>query len=385
MEKLKELSKKMVQDAVAWRRHFHQFPELSNQEYRTSEKIREILDKFGIKYKKAAGTGVIAEIQGAGKDIIGLRADMDALPVKEEPSLEFASENDGVMHACGHDAHMAIALGVAGVFSKIKPLPFSIRFIFQPSEESLPCGAPRMIKEGALNGMKCLIGFHVWAGLETGTFSVISGPVMASADRFKILIKGKGGHGASPHTAIDPIVASAYFISQLQSIVSRKSAPVEPLVISVGKISAGDAFNVIPEQAELVGTVRTLNSKQNALAQKWIKKLLKGLEQGTGVKTALEYEGFVPVTINDRALSEKVVDILLNNFGKAAVKTDEKPTMGSEDFSFYSQIIPCCYFNIGCGRSEFFHHSSRFNLDEKCIGYGIQSLSNILWEIGSQK
>ncbi|MCM8789071.1 MAG: amidohydrolase, partial [Candidatus Omnitrophica bacterium] len=359
-ENLKELSIKMVEDAIAWRRHFHQFPELSNQEYRTSEKIQKILENFGIKYRRAAGTGVIAEIQGAGKGIIGLRADMDALPVKEQTSLEFASKNDGVMHACGHDAHMAIALGVAAVFSRIKTLPFSVRFIFQPSEESLPCGAPRMIKEGALNGMKCLIGFHVWAGLETGTFSVISGPVMASADRFKILIKGKGGHGASPYTAIDPIVASAYFITQIQTIVSRKSNPIDPLVISVGKISAGDAFNIIPEQAELVGTVRTLNSKQNTLAQKWMKKLLKGIEDGFGVKTVLEYEGFVPVTFNDRFLSEKVACVLSNIFGKMAVKKEEKPTMGSEDFSFYSQVIPCCYFNIGCGKSEFFHHSSRF-------------------------
>ncbi|MCM8815117.1 MAG: amidohydrolase [Candidatus Omnitrophica bacterium] len=257
--------------------------------------------------------------------------------------------------------------------------------MFQPSEESVPCGAPRMIREGALNGMKCLIGFHVWAGLETGTFSVISGPVMASADRFKILIKGKGGHGSSPHTAIDPIVASAFFISHLQTIVSRKSDPREPLVISVGKISAGEVFNVIPDQVELAGTVRAFDNKQNLLAQEWIERLLKGLEDGFGVKTTLEYEGFVPVTINDRALSEKVACILSKVFGASAVKKDEKPTMGSEDFSFYSQIIPCCYFNIGCGRSEFFHHSSRFNLDEKCIGYGIQSLSNILWEIGSQK
>lgn len=385
MENLKKIVCDVKDDVVLWRRHFHRFPELSNNEHKTSLKIQEILSNLGIGYRKAAGTGVIAEIKGNGDTIIGLRADMDALPVKEETSLEFASENHGIMHACGHDAHIAIALGVAKVFSKIKEIPFSLRFIFQPAEESIPPGAPRMIKEGALDGMKYLIGFHVWAGLDVGKFSVLGGPVMASADRFKIVIKGKGGHGASPHTAIDPVVASAYFLTQLQSIVSRKTDPRNPLVVSVGKISGGDAFNVIPEKVEILGTVRGFEPAQNKLAHNWIKKIIKGIEQSTGVRCILDYEGFVPVTFNDRKLSEKVACVISKIFGKRALKNDEKPTMGSEDFSFYSQIIPCCYMNIGCGKSEFFHHSSKFMINERCLEYGVEALANILWEIGSER
>ncbi len=381
---LKKLVMDVEKDVIAWRRYFHKFPELSNREYETSKKIQEILKQFHIKSRKAAGTGVIAEIKGKGSKLIGLRADIDALPVKEETGLDFASVKDGIMHACGHDAHMAIALGIAGIFSKIKELPFSIRFIFQPAEEASPSGAPRMIKEKALEGMKYLFGFHVWAGLDTGTFSVISGPVMASADRFKILITGKGGHGSSPHTTSDVIVASGYLVTQIQTIVSRRSDPRNPLVVSIGRISGGDAFNVIPDRVELLGTVRTFDKKQNDLAQKWLKKLLKGLEKGFGVKTHLEYEDFVPVTFNNPELSEEVRYILSGVFGATSIIKNEKPSMGSEDFSFYSRIIPCCYINIGCRNSEFFHHSSRFTIDEGCLKYGVEALSNIIWEIGSQ-
>ncbi|HOC02109.1 MAG TPA: amidohydrolase [Candidatus Ratteibacteria bacterium] len=382
IQEIDRISELFKEDVIKWRREFHKYPELSNQEKQTSLRIQKILKSFNIKFSTAAQTGVIAEIPG-GKKILGIRADMDALPVKEETGLDFASENQGIMHACGHDAHMAIALGVMAVFSKIKNLPFSLRAIFQPAEESFPCGAPRMIEEGALMGMKYLIGFHVWPSLKIGTFSVIKGPVMASADRFSIQIKGKGGHGASPHKAIDSIVASAHFISEIQTIVSRRSDPQNPLVISVGKISGGDAFNVIPEQVEILGTVRTFDQKQNILAEKNIKTILKGIETGFRVKTYLKYEEFVPSTYNDPLLSEKVIDILSSCFGKKSVITDEKPSMGSEDFSFYSRLIPCCYINIGCGKSEYFNHSSRFTINEGCLVSGIKAISRILWEIGS--
>lgn len=378
----KNLAASVNDEVVKWRRHFHQYPELSNKEYETSATIKKILGQLGIKFFSAATTGVIAEISGKDKTIIGLRADMDALPLVEETGLEFASVNKGVMHACGHDAHMAIALGVAKIFSQIKDIPFSIRIIFQPSEESTPSGAPRMINEGALKQMKCLIGFHVWAGLETGSFSVIKGPVMASADKFRILIKGKGGHGSSPHLTIDPVVASAYFITKLQTIVSRKSDPQNPLVVSVGKIGGGEAFNVIPEQVEILGTVRSFDSRQNNLAKQSIKQLLKGLESGFGVKTELNYEEFVPVTYNDPEVSDRVIEVLCSSFGKKAVKTDVKPTMGSEDFSFYSQVIPSCYINIGCKKNEFFHHSSKFTIDEKCLPVAVEALSLILYHCG---
>ncbi|MGB9642685.1 MAG: M20 metallopeptidase family protein [Candidatus Ratteibacteria bacterium] len=369
-------------DVIAWRRHFHQYPELSNKEVQTSQFIQNLLGKMGIPHRVAAGTGVIAEISGKNKKVIGLRCDMDGLPVTEETGLEFSSVYPGIMHACGHDAHMAIVLGVAKIFSGLKELPFSIRFLFQPAEESIPCGAPRMIKDGALDQMKYLIGFHVWAGLNTGEFSVNKGPVMASADRFTIVIKGRGGHGSSPHKTIDPVVASAFFITQLQTIVSRQSDPQNPLVVSVGKISGGDAFNIIPDQVELLGTVRTYDQKQNMMVEKSMKRMLKGLEKGTGVKTEIKYEDFVPTTYNNPELSEKIIEILQSRFGKQAVKTDEKPTMGSEDFSFYSQKIPSCYINVGCRKSPFFHHSSKFNLDERCLAIGVEAMATIIWNIG---
>ncbi|HOK79823.1 MAG TPA: M20 family metallopeptidase [bacterium] len=378
----KKLAASIEKDVIGWRRHFHQYPELSNKEFQTSRFIQKLLEKMGISYREVAGTGVIAEISGNGNKVIGLRCDMDALPVTEQTGLKFSSKYPGIMHACGHDAHMAIVLGVAKIFSSMKKLPFSVRFLFQPAEESIPCGAPRMIKEGAIDQMKHLIGFHVWAGLNTGEFSVNKGPVMASADRFTIVIKGKGGHGSSPHKAIDPIVASAYFIIQLQAIVSRQSDPQSPLVVSVGKITAGDAFNIIPDQVELLGTVRTYDQKQNTMVEKSMKKMLKGLEKGFGVKTEIRYEGFVPATYNNPELSERVIEILRNRFGNQSVKTDEKPTMGSEDFSFYSQKIPSCYINVGCGKSQFFHHSSKFNIDEHCLAIGVEAMATIVWNIG---
>jgi len=383
IQKIDKISQVLKNDVIMWRRHFHRHPELSNQEKETSLRIQKILKSFNISFRKAAETGIVAEIKGKSRKIIGLRADMDALPVKEETGLDFASENQGIMHACGHDAHMAIALGVMAVFSKLQDLPFSLRCIFQPAEESVPCGAPRMIKEGVLEEMRYLIGFHVWVGLETGSFSVIKGPVMASADRFSILIRGKGGHGASPHKTIDPIVAASHFITQLQTIVSRKSDPQNPLVVSVGRVSGGDAFNVIPEQVEILGTVRTFDHKQNVLAERNIRKLLKGIEAGFGVKTHIDYEGFVPVTYNDPGLAEKVASILSSSFGNRSVITDEKPIMGSEDFSFYSKVIPCCYIKIGCGKSEYFHHSNKFTIDERCLDTGVRAISKILWGIGS--
>jgi len=233
-----------------------------------------------------------------------------------------------------------------------------------------------MIKEGVLKEMKYLVGFHVWPGLEIGTFMVGQGRVTACVDSFDILIQGRSGHGASPHKTIDPIVAAAYFISQMQTIVSRKSDPQAPLVISVGKISGGDVYNVIPEQVQIVGTVRSFDPKQNKLAETHIQKLLKGLEKGFGVKTHINYHGFIPAVYNEPALAKKIACILSSSFGKRAVIVDEKTGMEGDDFSFYSNIIPSCYIKIGCGKSAYSHHSNKFN-----IVIAIKALSRILWEI----
>jgi len=250
-------------DIINWRRDFHMYPELGFEEYRTSEKIKEVLKKTGIKYEVKGKTGVIGYINKNFSKTIGIRADMDALPIEEQTGLEFSSKNKGIMHACGHDGHVATLLGVGIILNKFKDfLKYNVKLIFQPCEEKLPGGACELIKEGVLENTDFLIGFHFISDIPLNKIYIEKGIVMANTDRFRIIIKGKGGHGSAPDSTNDPVVCSAFLISSLQTIVSRRISPFQPCVVSVCKIKGGEAFNVIPDKVEIGGTVRTFRKKQ---------------------------------------------------------------------------------------------------------------------------
>ena len=282
-----EVERRMIE----WRRHLHRHPELSFQEFKTTEFIAEILAEWDIVAERPLPTGVVARIQGGlPGPRIAVRADIDALPITEQNTFEFASQNPGVMHACGHDGHTAMLLGVTDVLRRLQPqIAGEIVLLFQPAEEQLDGGAQGFLAAGALDGVDAVLGLHLWAGLDTGKVSIRSGPIMASTDEFKITIHGQGGHGAYPHQTADALVAAGYLITQLQTIVSRRIDPLEPAVVTVGTIHAGTAFNVITDRAELTGTVRTHSEPVRDRVSAELERVVTQGLSGLGVTAELRY------------------------------------------------------------------------------------------------
>tara|TARA_Y100000590_G_scaffold456648_1_gene607658 strand:- start:261 stop:1415 length:1155 start_codon:yes stop_codon:yes gene_type:complete len=357
------------------RRDFHKYPELSFQEKRTSKIVAEKLKSFGIKTKKNIGkTGVVgileSEIDGP---TIALRADMDALPIQETNNFSYKSVNDGVMHACGHDAHTAILLGAAEALSKMKKkLRGNIRFIFQPAEEGFG-GAQFMINDGAIDNVDEIYGLHVWNYQKSGTVGVKSGPVMAAADMFNIKIKGKGGHGAAPQGTVDSIVVASHLIQALQTIVSRNTNPLESTVVTIGEINGGYNFNIIADEVILKGTTRAYTIKNKNLIKKRMKDIIAGMEKTFKAKITLDYKDGYPPVINDVNATQTVYDaakkIVKNNVIEPYL------SMGGEDFSYYTNKIPGCFFFLGSApkdRKPFStpHHCSHFDIDEKAMLIG---------------
>ena len=357
------------------RRDFHKYPELSFQEKRTSKIVAEKLKSFGIKTKKNIGkTGVVgileSEIDGP---TIALRADMDALPIQETNNFSYKSVNDGVMHACGHDAHTAILLGAAEALSKMKKkLRGNIRFIFQPAEEGFG-GAQFMINDGAIDNVDEIYGLHVWNYQKSGTVGVKSGPVMAAADMFNIKIKGKGGHGAAPQGTVDSIVVASHLIQALQTIVSRNTNPLESTVVTIGEINGGYNFNIIADEVILKGTTRAYTIKNKNLIKKRMKDIIAGMEKTFKAKITLDYKDGYPPVINDVNATQTVYGaakkIVKNNVIEPYL------SMGGEDFSYYTNKIPGCFFFLGSApkdRKPFStpHHCSHFDIDEKAMLIG---------------
>ncbi len=370
---------------IADRRYLHQHPELGFREFKTAEFVRQRLESLGIAdiLTGVAVTGVIAKIHGTapaeGGNVL-LRADMDALPILEESDKEYASENDGVMHACGHDAHTAILLGAARILmARRDQFAGTVTLCFQPAEEMPPGGGISMIEEGALEGVDAAFALHVAASLPTGKVYIAPGGVMAGGDLFHITFQGKGGHAAEPHTATDPIIAAAATISALQSIVSRNTDPMDRAVVSVCTFKAGEAFNVIPDTAEIGGTFRYFRHEVGENIERRIGEIARDVASGLGCDANVEIMRGYPPTINDDAMAALCREALEDAFGAENV-LDAEPVMGGEDFSHMLRAVPGAYFNIGCAVERdgvnYGHHHPRFDIDEDCLAVGVHALAS---------
>lgn len=383
---------------IEWRRDFHQHPELSNREFKTAEKIAEHLKSLGIEVQTGvAKTGVVGLLKGnfPGK-VVALRADIDALPVTERNDLPFKSDvkttfldtETGVMHACGHDAHTAILMGVAEVLSKHKDkIHGTIKFIFQPAEEGPPPGeeggARLMIKEGVLDNPKvdAIFGLHINSETPVGTIKYKTGGMLAAVERFVITVKGKQTHGSQPWSGVDPILISAKIIDGLQTIISRESnLLVEPAVITVGKITSGTRFNIIPESAELIGTVRTLDQEMRTLIIDRMTEMSQTIAKAYGGSATIEFQNMTSVTYNDPNLVEAMLPSLKLQAGEENVII-MKATTGGEDFSFFQEVVPGFYFYLGgmtLGNTKAFpHHTPDFQIDESGMLLGVKALTQL--------
>ena len=373
---------------IETRRDFHNHPELSFEEYRTAKVIAEKLSSFGVEVKTGVGgTGVVGDLKGnANGKTVALRADMDALPIQEAGDVPYKSVNDGVMHACGHDGHMAMLLGAAEILSQQRnEIKGNIRFIFQPAEEG-GGGARYMIKGGCLDRVDEIYGMHLWNYQPYGEIGVKSGPIMAAADIFDITIKGIGGHGAMPQGTVDAIVVASNLIMNLQTIVSRNTDPIESTVITVGKISGGHGFNVIADEVKLRGTTRAMTEENRQMIKTRMQEIVEGVAKASGAEIIMDYQDGYPPTINDANASEKVI-LSAEKIISAGVK-EPYLTMGAEDFSYYLQKIPGCFFFIGSAPKgaklmSVPHHCSHFEMDERALLVGasvfVQLIKDILY------
>lgn len=361
---------------VAWRRDFHMHPELGCEEHRTANIVAEVLRELGYTVQQGiAKTGVVGLLENGAGPVIMTRVDMDALPIQEENKVPYASQNPGRMHACGHDAHVAIGLGIARVMAQHRDRWCgTLKVIFQPGEEGLN-GAEIMVREGVLENPRpeAVLAVHVWNPLPVGTIAATNGPVMAAAEAFHATIVGKGGHGAMPEETIDPVLIAAMVVTNLQTIVSRNVGAQETAVVTVGMIHAGDAFNVIPPTAELKGTVRTYDPLVRATVLERLTGIIQGTASMMGAKATLEWMPNTPAVINDAKITGLVQNVVKDLFGVQALKTDER-TMGSEDAAFLLQEVPGSYIFIGSGPlggDGAPHHNPHFNIEEDALVNGV--------------
>ena len=368
------ISPEVFQRQVSVRRELHKYPELSWEEVRTSAAICAFLERLGIPYRtKVARTGVVADIPGkAGVPCVVLRADMDALPIREETGLEFASAHEGVMHACGHDGHTAMLLGAAELLAKENNLPAPVRLLFQPAEEK-GAGAQAMIKDGALEGAGMIFGGHLDRHYRAGTIIVSEGAVNASSDNFCIEIIGQGAHGARPHESIDAVVVGSLMVMALQTIVSREINPAHPSVVSVGLFQAGTAPNVIAGQARLEGTVRAQDEGVRRQLNASVKRIAESIAQLHGATIHVAISLGTPPLVNSREMATLAREAAVEAVGETAVLPLHTANMGAEDFSYYLEHIPGAYVRFGAqvpGREGFPAHSSRFDFDEQALAVG---------------
>ena len=381
-----KLADKFFPKIVSIRRKIHQYPELAFEEHRTSKLIAETLRSLGIRTRTGvAKTGVVGILKGKAKNlkgkykVIALRADMDALPIQEKTGVDFASKVPGKMHACGHDAHIAIVLGSAMILNELRD-KFNgvVKFIFQPSEEKNPGGAKFMIKEGVLKNPKVdmIFGLHVKPDSEAGTIFLKEGPLMASSDEIYITVKGKGGHGAKPHRTIDPIAISAELILALQKVVSRFFDPTEPRVLTIGKIEGGSAPNVIPDEVRIEGTLRTMNETWRKKAWEMINQVLRGITSSYGADYKLEIRKGYPVLVNHREAVEFAREKAVELFGKRKV-SNANMVMGAEDFAYYLEKVPGCFIWLGAGdeRQRYDIHSPKMTIKEEAMKVGASLLA----------
>lgn len=379
LEKIKQLAKDYSEEFIGVRHHIHSNPELSYEEFKTSQYIQDKLASWNIRFEVKATTGVVGLIEGKNpsKKIIALRADMDALPITEENDVDYRSKNTGVMHACGHDVHTTCLLGAAKILSETKnDWEGTVKLIFQPGEEKNPGGASYLIKEGVLEkpAPEKILALHVHPGLEVGEFSFRGGMVMASADEIYISIKAKGGHAAAPQFTADTILIASHLVISLQQIISRNNDPFNPSVLSITSIQGGNATNIIPSEVKLMGTFRAMNETWRFKAHELIIKQTKELVAAMGAEASIHIDVGYPFVFNNEALSaEAMANAKLYAGEKNVTQTELR--MGAEDFAYYSHKIPACFFRLGAGNKAkgitSGVHTPTFNIDEKAIEQGM--------------
>ncbi len=381
--RIREAAAALEPRLIEIRRDIHAHPELAFQETRTAGIVAAELARLGVPHRAGLGrTGVVGMIEGGRPGpTLAIRADMDALPIQEETGLPFASTVAGTMHACGHDIHTATLLGVAAVLRELAPqIAGRVALIFQPAEEVLE-GAAAMIADGAAEGVDLALAFHNHPDMPVGRFGFVRGASLAASDRFDLAIRGRSGHAAHPYAAVDPIVAAAAFVSEVQTVVSREIKPVHPAVVTIGSVQGGTTHNIIPERVHLKGTVRTLHAEARDLAEAAIRRLGAGLETSMRVACTLDYQRKVPPLVNDDRVLEPAIAAVRRQFGD--VVAEGEPSMGAEDFSQFAALAPSFQLRIGSGapgRNDRLHNA-QYQPDERCIALGVQALSRAALDI----
>ncbi|MCA9290331.1 MAG: amidohydrolase [Phycisphaerales bacterium] len=386
VERIRELVGAEVHDLIAIRRDLHAHPELGYEEVRTSGVVRRELAAAGVEFVEgmAGGTGVLGHLPGGAAKATGLRADMDALPIVEQTGLPYASTTPGRMHACGHDGHTTILIGAARVLAKLaqdRPLPRPVSFVFQPAEEG-GAGGRRMVEDGCLDGSRLgppvdmMFGLHGWPQIGLGVVSTRVGPMLAAADMFDITVHGGGAHAAYPHEGRDPIVAASAIISALQQIASRNVNPLDSVVVSITQFHSGTAHNIIPTAATLAGTVRTLQPETQKLAHQRLHEIAEHVATAHGCRAEVDYQFEYPVTVNAPEAVAVFESIARDTLGGERVQPLTLPVMGGEDFSFYGQVVPACFFALGLRPPGVPHmphlHQPTFNFNDDAIATGVE-------------
>jgi len=369
LDELKKETGELTSKLIAWRREFHRHPETAFEEHWTSSVLKIFLEEHDIPVQVMAKTGLRGVLKGKpGGKTIALRADIDALPLKENGEKEYISENPGAAHACGHDGHMAILMGAIELLCRRKEdFQGDVVFLFQPSEERIPGGAKLMIEEGALEGVDAIFGLHLWQPLATGVVGLVKGAMMAQPDKFTIRIQGRGGHGSMPHQTVDPILVASHLVVNIQSIVSRNVDPLKPVVVSFGTIEGGTIYNIIPDGVVLTGTVRSFETDVQELAENRLQKITDATCAAFGATADFLYEKGYPPVVNDESMVDFVAHTAQGIFGEEKVQEID-PVMGGEDFAYFLQEIPGAFLFFGMGDGmEYPHHHPAFDIDEKAL------------------
>ncbi len=391
LTRIKDLATKLAPRLIEIRRHIHSHPELSGQEYQTAAFVAGVLSSSGLHVQEGIGkTGVIGELQSTGKDqrLLAIRTDMDALPIQERTGLEYASRTEGVMHACGHDIHTTVGLGTAMVLSQItEELAGQVRFLFQPAEE-IAQGASWMVKDGAMEKVSAILGIHVFPSIPAGSIGVRYGALTAAADDLEIVIIGESGHGARPHEAIDAIWIASQVITALQQAISRTQNPLRPVVLTIGKISGGRAPNVIADQVQLLGTVRSLHPETRAQLPNWIENIVANVCHAYGARYQVNYRQGVPSVQNDYTLTQLLQSSAEEAWSSDRVQVLPEPSLGAEDFSIYLEHAPGSMFRLGVGYKDRIinHplHHPEFEVDESAIITGVITMAYTAYKFWQQ-
>ncbi|ALF54251.1 hydrolase [Nostoc piscinale CENA21] len=382
LTRIKDIATKLAPRLVEIRRHLHSHPELSGQEYQTAAFVAGVLSSSGLHVQEGVGkTGVIGEVQGTGTDerLLAIRTDMDALPIQERTGLEYASRTDGVMHACGHDVHTTVGLGTAMVLSQIiDELGGKVRFLFQAAEE-IAQGANWMVQDQAMKDVSAILGVHVFPSIPAGSIGIRYGALTAAADDLEITIIGESGHGARPHEATDAIWIASQVITALQQAISRTQNPLRPVVLSIGKIQGGRAPNVIADQVQLWGTVRSLHPETRAHLPHWIENIVANVCHAYGAKYQVNYRQGVPSVQNDYSLTQLLQSAAEEAWSSDRVQVLPEPSLGAEDFSVYLEHAPGSMFRLGVGFKDriinYPLHHPEFEIDESAIVTGVVTMA----------